>query len=222
MKKFLIAVLVLALLILTIGGCGSGEDVVSSAPEIAVSSGLPEWSTTTTTEKEMTAGKDHSTTRRCPLTSRITTTTTVGTTTVNCTYPTVPFSRGATVRVRDESFKEDFSGRVITNKTQLDALTLDAEYETDNYDHNFFEDNALVVLEFRLTSGSIQLRVDSIGMKGNTMIVSYTTLRPTPFTNDLAYRRVLLEVDRNKVKNVKTIVGEESRINSNYSNPTVF
>ena len=230
MKKFLLAVLSLALLILPIGGCGGEECIVSSLPESAVDIGTVEntdGGTTTTTEKatETENLPSYSTTYRDPLTSqKPTTTTTRRKTTVKCTYPTIPFSYGARVREweRGEAFKQDFSGRIITSKAQLDALALDVKYETDNYDDRFFKDNALVVLEFKLTSGSIQLLVDTLGVNGDTMTVFYTTLRPTPFTCDMAYRRILLEVDRNKVEGVNTVVGYEEKTYSAYSNPTAF
>ena len=80
----------------------------------------------------------------------------------------------------------------------------------------------MVVLEFTLSSGSTQLQVGTLGVNGDTMTVFYTTVRPSPFTNDMAYRRILLQVDRKKVERVKTVVGEEHSMYSNYSNPTVF
>lgn len=151
-----------------------------------------------------------------------TTTTSYGKTNANCTYPTTPFTVGATVREYDEHFTEDFRGTVITSKVQLDALALDAEYETDSYIDNYFENKALIVLEFRLTSGDIQLQVDTVGVSGSTMTVFYTTVRPNPSTNDMAYRRILIQVGRKQVERVKSVVGQETRINSNYSNPMAF
>ncbi len=235
MKQLFTLLIALGFLVLLIGGCGDTEDFVSSAPESAVDIGAgahADEETTTTTEKETTTEKDHSTSRRCPLTKpqttittkkETTTTTDNNTTIVNCTYPTAPFTIRATVREQDEVFTEKFQGKIITSKAQLDALALDTEYKTSRYTESYFEDKALVVLEFRLTSGSIQLKVNSLGVKsGHTMTVFYTTVRPSPFTNDIACRRILLEVDRSEVENVKTIVGEEKRINSSYSNPTVF
>ncbi len=213
MKKCLTMVLILCLLVLFVGGCGGTEDSVSSAPEVAVnvdSAANADAGATTTTEKEITIQKDteQSTTCRCPLTSQITTTTSSKTTTVKCTYPTAPFTVGATVRERDEVFAEDFRGRIITSKTQLDALALDAEYETDSYTESYFEDKALVVLEFRLTSGSTQLRVDTVWASGDTMWVRYTTLHPNPSTADMAYRRILLEICQKSADGIKHVVGE--------------
>lgn len=201
MKKLLAMLLVFCLLILLAGGCGGTEDLVSRAPESAVDVGS-------------VANADEETT----------TTTSIGTTNANCTYPTIPFSRGAAVREweRDGAFEQDFSGMIITSKAQLDALNLSEEHNVEEYTDNYFTDKALVVLEFRLTSGSIQLRVDTVGVSGNTMTVFYTTVRPTPFTNDMAYRRILLEVDRKQVERVKTVVGYEDQICSHFSNPTVF
>lgn len=196
MKKLFAILVVSGLLILSVSGCGANE-TVSSVPEVAVSSGLPEWGTTTTT-------------------------TTWGKTNADCTYPTAPFTVGAAVREWNETFTEDFRGKVITNKAQLDTLALDVEYGTERYTEQYFEDKALVVLEFRLTSGSIQLQVGSVGVNGNTMTVFYTTVRPSPFTNDMAYRRILLEVDRKWVERVKAVIGKENVIYSNHSNPTVF
>ena len=222
MKKWLIRMLVLALLTLLVGGCGgASEKAPSSAPEVAVSSGLPEWSTTTTTEKATptenlpsysTTYRCHttrSTTCRCPLTSQTTTTTDWGSVTVGRTYPPTPFTVGATVRVRDESFEQDFSGQVITSKAQLDALDLNEEHNAEEYTDDYFADKALVVLEIRLTSGSIQLRVDNVWASGNTMWVRYTTLRPNPFTNDMAYHRILLEISQKDADGIEHIAGEQ-------------
>ncbi len=236
MKKLFAMLVVLGLLILPVGGCGvERKNALSSAPEVAVSSALPEWSTTTSTEKATptenlpsysTTYRYHttrSTTYRCPLTSQTTATIiTYGKTNANCTYPTAPFTVGAAVREQDEHFNEDFRGTVITSKAQLDALALDAEYDTERYTEQFFVDKALIVLEFRLTSGSIRLRIDTVGVNGGTITVFYTTVRPSPFTNDMAYHRILLQVDRKRVDHTTSVVGEENRINSNYSNPTAF
>ena len=210
MKKLLAMVLVVSLLILPIGGCGDGEDIVSSVPEVAVSSGLPEWSTTTSTEKATPKENlpSYSTTYRCPLTSHTTTTTDRGSVTASRTYPTAPFTVGAAVRERDEIFVEDFCGKIITSKAELEVLALDREYETERYTEKYFEDKALVVLEFRLTSGSIQLRVDAVGVNGNAMTVFYTTVRPNPSTNDMAYRRILLEISQKTADGIEHIVGE--------------
>lgn len=238
MKKLFAMLVALGLLLLLVGGCGGGEDIVSSLPESAVDVGSvtdTDEKTTTTTEKETTTEKDHSTTRRCPLTKPQTTTTTEeetttttdwGSVTVGRTYSTVSFSRGAAVRERDEVFTEDFRGKVITSKAQLDALALDAEYETDNYDHNFFEDNALVVLEFRLTSGSIQLRVDNVWASGDTMWVRYTTVRPNPSSNDMAYHRILLEISQRDADGIEHILGDRVPIQlpsgADIPNPTAL
>lgn len=198
MKRLLAILSVLGLLILPVGGCGDVEDIVSSAPESA-------------TDISAAVNVEASAT-----------TTTWGKTNAICTYPTAPFTVGATVREQDEAFAEDFHGEVITSKAQLDALALDAEYKADGYTERYFEDKALVVLEFTLSSGSTQLQVGTLRVNGDTMTVFYTTVRPSPFTNDMAYRRILLQVDRKKVERVKTVVGEEHSMYSNYSNPTVF
>lgn len=123
--------------------------------------------------------------------------------------PPTPFTVGATVRVRDEVFENHFSGQLITSKSQLDTLTLDAEYRIERYTTQYFEDKALVVLEFRLTSDSIQLRVDNVWASGDTMWVRYTTVRPSPFTNDMAYRRILLEISQKDADGIEHIVGDQ-------------
>ena len=147
------------------------------------------------------------------LTEKTTTTLTsapdLSTTTTKNTYTTAPFTVGAAVREQDEQFTEDFHGTVITNKAQLDTLTLDAEYRIERYTTQYFEDKALVVLEFRLTSDSIQLRVDNVWASGDTMWVRYTTVRPSPFTNDMAYRRILLEISQKDADGIEHIVGDQ-------------
>ncbi len=211
MKKRFAMLIVSALLILSVSGCGGERQTASSsAPEAAVSSGLPEWSTTTSTEKATPKENlpSYSTTYRCPLTSRITTKTSLRSTNANCTYPTVTFAVGAAVRERDEVFTEGFRGQVVTSKAQLDALELDEEYKADKYTESYFEDKALVVLEFRLTSGSTQLRVDTVWTSGDTMWVRYTTLHPNPSTADMAYRRILLEICQKSADGIKHVVGE--------------
>ena len=154
-----------------------------------------------------------------------TTTTSYGKTNANCTYPTTPFTVGATVREYDEHFTEDFRGTVITSKVQLDALALDAEYDTDSYTDNYFENKALIVLEFRLTSGSIQLRIDNVWASVDTMQVRYTTLCPNPHTNDMAYHRILLEISQKTADGIEHIVGERVPIqlpSGSPSNPTAL
>ncbi len=186
MKKLLTMVLVLGLLALLGSGCGGErENALSSAPESVV-------------ENSYATDKG----------SETTTTTTWGTTNANCTYPTAPFTVGAAVRVRDEVFKSDFSWRVVTSKAQLDALELNEEHNAEKYTEAFFAEKALVVLEFRLTSGSIQLRIDNVWASGDTMWVRYTTLHPNPFTNDMAYRRILLEISQKDADGIEHIVGE--------------
>ncbi len=220
MKKRLTMVLILCLLLLTVGGCDTNEPSSSAAPESASKSASTD-TTTTTTEKAISTQEDaaqttalhcrpsNTTTRRGPLTSRITTTTTTwGKTNADCTYPTAPFTVGEAVREWDEVFTEDFSGQVITSKAQLDALALSQEYGTERYTEQYFEDKALVVLEFRLTSGSFQLRIDTVGVNGNTMTVFYTTVCPNPSSNDMAYHRILLEISQKAADGIEHIVRE--------------
>lgn len=121
-----------------------------------------------------------------------------------------PFTVGATVRVRDEVFAEDFRGKIITSKTQLDALNLSDDYDTVKYTDNYFENKALVVTEIKLVSGSIQIRVNTIIVKHEIMTVYYHTAYTEPFTQDIAYWRILLEVDKNDVDSVCAIKGIRS------------
>ena len=203
MKKCLTMVLVYGLLLLLVGGCsGERENAPSPASESTVDVGLA-------------ANADAGTT----------VTTDWGSVTVSRTHPTAPFTVGAAVRVRDEVYAEDFSGQVIISKAQLDALALNQEYGTERYTEQYFEDKALVVLEFRLTSGSIQLQVDTVGVNGNTMTVFYTTVRPNPFTNDMAYHRILLEISQKTADGIEHIVGERVPIllpSSSTPNPTAL
>ena len=211
MKKRFAMLIVSALLILSVSGCGEVDEATSAAvPESAREAVCAVDSTTTSTEKAPQTENlpSYSTTYRCPLTSRITTRTSFGSTNANCTYPMISFTVGAAVRERDEVFTEDFRGQVVTSKAQLDALGLDEAYGTDEYTENYFEDKVLVVLEFRLTSGSTQLRVDTVWTSGDTMWVRYTTLHPNPSTGDMAYRRILLEICQKSADGIKHVVGE--------------
>ena len=64
------------------------------------------------------------------------------------------------------------------------------------YTADFFEEKALVALFITEGSGSIRHRIPALKRDGTELAIDLVTDRPYMFTCDMAYWRILLEVDR--------------------------
>ena len=204
MKRTLCCFIVVLCLILWVIGC-------QAVPE---SSDTPDGTTATTT-----------TTVSKPTEESTTTATTVQPTEKSTTAETLDslsFETGVLARVRrldgyhklfiNESHK--VNGSVLRSKTDLqnaglngiepynEKHSLDLSVYTDEY----FEDKALVLLYVTMGSGSYELSVDRLTVKGDTMTVHSTATRPAIATGDMAYWCVVLEVSQSDVASISKVI----------------
>lgn len=73
------------------------------------------------------------------------------------------------------------------------------------YTADFFEEKALVALFITEGSGSIRHRIPALQRNGTELAVDLVTMRPYMFTDDMAYWRILLEVDREAVAGIDLV-----------------
>ena len=190
-----------------------------------------EESTTTTTiskpteESTTTAIADQPT-----MESTTASTTTPPSTSVSTTAPkttvealdSLSFKTGVLARVRrldgyhklfiNESHK--VNGSVLRSKTDLQNAGLNGiepyneKYSLDlsAYTDEYFEDKALVLLYVTMGSGSYELSVDRLTVKGDTMTVHSTATRPAIATADMAYWCVVLEVSQSDVASITKVI----------------
>mgnify|MGYP005772632809 CR=1 FL=1 len=122
----------------------------------------------------------------------------------------IPYVVSSSVRVYQKD-TDVFKGELIQNKSQLDHLQLDDNYPTEKYSDEYFSEKALLMLYISLESGSMKLQIDDIITSGDSLVVNYTSICPSMLTADMAYWRVLLEVNSDDVKNIHLISGERNR-----------
>lgn len=221
----------LLIFVFLLAGCANETMPVQSKDVNQIDSSTDAYDMPTT---EQIATTSTSTTSSSPSENNITTTATTPTaTTTGQSVPStsssstrtappnakiIPFTAGTPVREWEGvgQFEDDFCGKLIKDKTQFNALVnthaLGEEYKINQYNDDYFSSKAVVVLEFKLTSGSMRLQIDNVSQIDNTLLIQYTTIQPTPSTCDMAYWRILLEVNKNDVSNIEHIADEHIRV----------
>lgn len=124
----------------------------------------------------------------------------------------VSYTVGACVRGAYRGDVDDFFGRLISGRNELEALKLDDTLPLDRYTDSYFSDKALILLGITLESGSMELRIDGAEAEGEGLTVRYTSISPGMLTCDMAYWQVLLEVDGEAVQGIRQIEGERNRV----------
>lgn len=117
------------------------------------------------------------------------------------------FNIVSAVRVSEKD-TDRFAAYLIETKAALDTYGIEG---TDTYTNAYFETKSLLLLCVTLESGSMELKIDRLARDGTALTVHYTTVEPYVQTADMAYRRLLLEVDRADVSGITSIVGERQR-----------
>lgn len=116
----------------------------------------------------------------------------------------IPFTLGVYKNIHSKVYNTapDFSAQIIRSMAELQEK-YNAEGQAVNYiskyDDHFFDNNAVVFIIQKHTSGSIRDRINFISKSGNQLVIDYTTLKPTLKTGDLACWRILLEVKKSDV-----------------------
>ncbi len=123
----------------------------------------------------------------------------------------IPFTVSVYRNIRVSDNKSDFDARILRTFSELTAF-----YDADNHESNinyiekyhnsFFDENAVILLCIKRTSGSIRDRIDKVSRENGKLAIQYTTLHPTPQTGDMAYWRILIEVKKTDVGNIADIV----------------
>ena len=130
---------------------------------------------------------------------------------VNSDKNGIPFVMGTNIRIYNKG-TDSFFGQIVKDKSALDNLKLDNNYSVSKYSNDYFHENALLNLHITLESGSMQIRIDAIVIKEDVLEIQYTTICPEEFTTDMAYWHILVEVNKDYVKNISEITGARNRV----------
>jgi len=124
----------------------------------------------------------------------------------------IPFDVGVRVNIRHSDYENARSLWLVTSYEQLRSIynndsNPNAINYIQNYNEEFFEENALVVLFIRESiSSGIGYQINSLIKNDNELYVGITRIRPTGLlTSNEANWRILIEVRQSDVAGVETL-----------------
>ena len=204
--------LVVVALMLVLTGC----QVQTEDPSFPTSTPLSDHVSTTTTT--ISSSRPVSTTE-----SSATTTTATGSA---AETKGLVFDVSNKVRVRSRTgigtAPGDVKGHILRSPQDLQEARLEElelyDYrdtlDTAAYTEAFFEDKALVLVYVTLSSGSLQLTFNRLTVKDVMLTVHYTITRHTTTVSaDMAYWCAVIEVDREAVQEITSLVGSGTQVN---------
>ena len=91
---------------------------------------------------------------------------------------------------------------------EQDKETYDRIVGTDiqKYDDTYFENNALVLINVAMSSGSLEVIPTKVEVKNNKMTVKYEVYSPGAGTCDMAYWYIIVECSKEEAANLDKIV----------------
>lgn len=108
------------------------------------------------------------------------------------------------------AIKSDFDARIIRSYSELtEFYNSDKEFGSSyvaDYNDDFFEENAIVLICLTRPSGSFRDRINKLTRENGKLVVDYTTLKTFSSTADIKYWRILIQVKKSDVEGITEIV----------------
>lgn len=122
----------------------------------------------------------------------------------------IPYTEICVKRIEYAVNADPFTADLIVDKATLESQK-NVCTQDKSYDETYFKDRALLLLHLQLESSSMELQIDGIEVENDVLQVKYTTTCPDVQTNQLQNWSVLLEIQKDDIEKVKTIIGVRNR-----------